>query len=315
MRREPREEPEADRRGAASPSGQRVFAPGGEWLYWKFYCGPGAADLLLRELVGPLRALHDERMPGGPWFFIRYADPETHLRVRFCGGAEARRAREEQAAVLARPFVERGAIHRVALDTYVRETERYGGGRGIELAEEWFGHDSAAALRVLEAVEAAGDEGLRWKAAAMGFDRLLADFGLDHSGRERVVSGAREAFGREFGVGPAVRRGLARRLRAERSGLLALVEGPTDGPLAELDGVLRDRSASTVEIVKEFRRLEEAGNLECPLDELLRSLTHMMANRLLPASARAQELVIHDFLSRTYRSLAARGSARGRGAA
>ncbi len=301
---------EPDDRLVRPLSGQRAFPPGGEWLYLKHYCSRGTADALLREIAAPLAVLHSQVAPGRPWFFIRYSDPEPHLRMRFRADREALRALEERAVALAQPLFERGVLHRVSLDTYVRETERYGGDRGIELAEAWFRRDSETALRVLEIVAAAGDENLRWKAVAMGCDRLLADFGLDHEARERVVSNAREAFGQEFGVGPAARQRLAKRLRTERSGLLALVSGtPRAGPLGELDAAFRKRSEQTADIAREFRRLDEAGALLCSRDDLLRSLTHMAANRLLASSARAQELVIHDFLSRAYRSLIARAAA------
>ena len=296
------------RRIGTSPSVPRVFPPGGEWRYFKFYAPPGMGDRLLAEVVAPLAALHEEVAPGEPWFFIRYSDPEPHVRARFRGGPQALSTLDDRAAALARPFVENGSIQRVLVDTYVREIERYGGDRGITLAETWFHHDSAAVLRLVEHVRAAEDENLRWKAVAMGFDRLLADFGLHHEGRRRVVAGARESFGREFGAGPALRRRLAKRLRAERADLEAVVVGDAGGDarFAELDRVFRERSARTTEVVREYRQLQETGALECPLDEVLRSFTHMHANRMLPASARAQELVIHDFLSRTYRSLKAR---------
>ena len=292
----------------APASVQRTYAPGDEWLFYKLYAAPGTVDRLLGEIVAPLAALHGEMVSGEPWFFIRYSDPEPHLRIRFRGEPGVRRALEERAAGLIRPFVEAGSIHRASLDTYVREVERYGGSRGIEPAEAWFHADSAAALRLIEVVQSGGDESLRWKAVAMGFDRLLADFGRDYEGREGVVAAARETFGREFGVGPVVRRRLAKRLRPERADLEALVTGNGEGATAfrELDLVFCERSARTAEIIGEFRRLDEAGALACPLDDLLRSLTHMHANRMFAASARAQELVIHDFLSRTYRSLMAR---------
>lgn len=299
----------ARRRGASAPAVRRVFTPGDAWLYYKLYAAPGAADGLLGEVIAPLAALHEEIAPDEPWFFIRYGDPEHHVRVRFRGGREERRALDERMSALLRPFIETGSVHRVSLDTYVREVERYGGDSGIELAEAWFRADSAAALRLVEAVQSGGDESLRWKAVAMGFDRLLTDFGLDHEARERITAAARKTFGREFGLGQATRQRLAKRLRTERSELVDLVTrvSGSNGPLGDLDAVFRERSAETAPIVRAFQRLDGTGELECPLDDLLRSLTHMHANRVLPASARAHELVIHDFLSRTYRSLKARG--------
>ena len=298
----------AHRRKPSSRSVRRVFPPGGDWVYLKLYVAPGSADRLLREAVAPLAALHEEMVPDEPWFFIRYSDPEPHLRVRFRGGRGALHTLDEKAAEVLKPLVDAGSLHRVTRDTYVREIERYGGDRGIELAERWFCADSTAALRVLKLLDGEAEEGLRWKAVAMGFDRLLADFGLDYEHRERVVTGARESFGREFHVGAAVRQRLAKRLRSERKAVEAVVTEvfQSGSPFAELDGAFGERSADAAEIVSEFRRLDEAQGLGCSLDELLRSLTHMHANRMLPSSARAHELVIHDFLSRTYRSLRAR---------
>lgn len=301
-------ESNVERRTAKATAARRIFTPGAEWLYYKLYAAPGTVDRLLCEVVTPLAAFQKEIASDQPWFFIRYGDPEHHLRVRFRGGPDVRRRLDHRMSVLLRPFVETGSIHRVSLDTYVREIERYGGDQGIELAERWFCADSVAALRMVELLERDNDEGLRWKAVAMGWDRLFKDFGLSYDERERVVAGLRESFGREFRVGPAARRRLAKRLRAERRDLEALVTGNwgDSARFAEFDGLLRQRSGASGEIVRQFRDLDESGDLGCPLDELLRSLTHMHANRLFPASARPQELVLHDFLSRTYRSLVAR---------
>ncbi len=290
----------------STPPVQRLFAPGDKWLYFKFYCANPTTDILLREVIASLVALHERQEPDRPWFFIRYADPENHVRVRFRAAPETQRALQEQAAVLLRPLVERGSVHRVVADTYVREVERYGGARGIELAEDWFHADSVTALRLVELVHVVGDEVLRWKATAMGFDRLFADFGLDFTERQRVVARARAGFWREYEVDPINRRQLARRFRTERAGLEELVTGQLEGALSAVDGVFRQRSGQTIDVIRAFRERVAAGELNCPMNDLLLSLIHMQANRILPASARAQELVLHDFLSRTYRSLAAR---------
>ena len=123
-------EGDAGRRSGSVASARRTFSPGDEWLFFKFYTSPGAVDRLLKEIVTPLATLHQRLAPREPWFFIRYSDPEPHLRVRFRGTPEARRALDDHAARLARPFVQIGLIHRISVDTYVREVERYGGDQG-----------------------------------------------------------------------------------------------------------------------------------------------------------------------------------------
>ena len=286
---------------------QRVFAPGDEWLYFKIYCAPPTADLVLREVVAPLAELHRREEPEQPWFFVRYADPESHLRVRFRGTAQTQRAIQERATAMLRPFVVRSSVQSVAIDTYVRETERYGGTLGIQLAESLFHADSVSILRIIEQADADADDALVWQHVALGFDRLLVDFELDFTGRERVVSKAREGFAGEFDIDAAIRRQLSRSFRAERAALANIVTGRTDSALASADQVFGERSTMTVDIVSKLRHFAEIGELECAMDDLLINLLHMHANRVLIASARAQEFVIHELLSRTYRSLAARG--------
>ena len=51
--------------------------------------------------------------------------------------------------------------------------------------------------------------------------------------------------------------------------------------------------------------------LERPLSDIVLSCLHMFANRLLRSSARAQEMVLYDFLARLYTSEAARSQPRG----
>ena len=299
--------------GTGASGFRRVFPPGDEWFFLKIYCATVSADHLLRQVVAPLAALHREREPDEPWFFIRYSDPENHLRARFRGGSETLRLLDQRAAELLRPFFREGLAHRLAVDTYVREAERYGGGRGMELAEHWFRLDSEAVLRVVEAVEGSGDEGLRWRAALLGFHRLLGDFGLALAERREVIGKSRENFGREFSVGAPLRRQLAGRLRREMPGVLRLLSGAggdgeesPEGPPAAVEAAFRERSAGAAGIAREFREREEAGELERPLTAILRDFTHMHANRLLRVAARKHELVIHDFLGRAYASLLAR---------
>ncbi|HEX8348326.1 MAG TPA: lantibiotic dehydratase, partial [Hymenobacter sp.] len=61
---------------------QRTFFPGSEWLYMKIYCGAHLSDrILLEGLLEPLETLR----AGGvidKFFFIRYADPHYHIRLR-----------------------------------------------------------------------------------------------------------------------------------------------------------------------------------------------------------------------------------------
>ncbi|HEY4590363.1 MAG TPA: thiopeptide-type bacteriocin biosynthesis protein, partial [Thermoanaerobaculia bacterium] len=288
---------------------RRSFPPGSEWLYAKLYTGTATADGLLREVVAPVAR---EAMANGEtdsWFFIRYGDPEWHLRVRFHGDPMLLQSR-----VLPRlhsaldPMLADGRIWRVQLDTYERETERYGGPEGILLAERLFHVDSEAVLAILEMLE--GDEGadFRWRLALRGIDMLLGDLQFDPETRMRVMRSMREGFTREFGGGKGLRVQLDQRFRQEWRSLMPLLDpaGDAESELAPALEVLRRRSERNAPIVAELRELERAGRLSQPLADMAPSYVHMHVNRIIRSAQRAHELVLYDFLYLLYESRAAR---------
>jgi thiopeptide-type bacteriocin biosynthesis protein len=119
-------------------------------LFAKLYSPPSFQDDfiggLLRDFVldilGRNLATH--------WFYIRYSDPEPHLRIRSKG--EPRSLVGELLPALsawAETLLAGGFCHRLSLDTYERELERYGGEAGIDNAEEIFCADSEATTELL----------------------------------------------------------------------------------------------------------------------------------------------------------------------
>lgn len=179
--------PPPDGPGAGPPAGleppppaMRRRTPGSDWLYAKLYSSPAVAERLMSD---ELSALATQAMGEGlidDWFFARLRDPYQHLRVRFRGPPE-RLTGEFVPRLYAwgAQQVERGFCQSLALDTYEREVERYGGACGIEVAEAIFGVDSrtvAAALR-MHLAGAIGVE--RELLCVVTLDRLLAGLGLD----------------------------------------------------------------------------------------------------------------------------------------
>jgi lantibiotic biosynthesis protein len=297
----------SNRRAPPQEAVQRRFSPGSEWLYVKLYTGNGTADRVLTDLAEPVVQAAFDTGAAERWFFVRYADPHFHLRLRVNG--DPRRLVGEILPLLherAEPLFDDGVMWRLQLDTYERELRRYGGDEGIELSEELFWHDSEAVIGIVRTLR--GDEGLdaRWRLALYGVDRLLDDFGLDLERKRAWVRGCRDRFAREFDVGAQTRRVLGERYRAERKALdelLDLGEGD-DHPLAPGVQLLRERSRRLGPLVERLRAREQ--RLSVSLDHLLWSYAHMHANRLLRGAYRAQELVLYDLLDRVYTSRLAR---------
>jgi thiopeptide-type bacteriocin biosynthesis protein len=289
---------------------RRSFPPGSEWLFIKLYSGPATADQIFREVVRPVVERVLSTGAADHWFFVRYGDPDWHLRLRLHGpptrlGGEVLPALQTAAA----PLLDDGRLWRIQLDTYQREVERYGGTEGIVLAEQLFQMDSEAVLSLAELFteDARGD--LRWRLLFVGMDLLLRDLGFDLEARRAVILKTREAFAAEFHADAEFARQLAARFRLERKGLEALLDPATaaDAPLAAGLEILRCRSQRLAPVMAELTACAQAGRLSVPLTDLAPSYLHMHANRLLRSAHRAQELVLYDFLARLYQSQAARG--------
>jgi thiopeptide-type bacteriocin biosynthesis protein len=306
-----RSRPRARRaRTVAHASVERTFPPGSEWVYARLYLGETMADRVLTDAIAP--QVRDLLASGtvDRWFFLRYRDPEFHLRVRFHG--DARLAVEALGADLVR----RGQAWRIELGTYEREVERYGGPEAIELVERMFHADSDAVLELLARLEP-GEEGQeeRWRIALVGAHRLLVDLGLEGSDRFAVVSELRTSRGRELGWGHTEWVKIGKRFRVERDLLAQLLESaPAEPSLLALGQfrpgleVLEARSRVVTPLGDELRKLDLAGRLTVPLTDVASSLLHMHLNRILRGDNIAQEAVICDFLARMYEAGAKRGS-------
>jgi thiopeptide-type bacteriocin biosynthesis protein len=290
----------------------RRFAPGSEWLFAKLYTGPAMVDGLLRNVVRPLvdRALGSGAADA--WFFVRYGDPEWHLRLRLHG--DPARLHGDLLPLLneaVAPLLASGQVRTLTLDTYERELERYGGPIGMLLCEGLFQADSTAVLEVIDALDDVSLAGSRWKLAVAGMDVLLNGLGLGLAERLVVTAAVRDGLAREHGADQKLLRQIGERFRVERAGVEALLD-PSAPASADVGGVasataaLRRLAHRVGPIMARLRAAAERGELSTPLSAIAPSLLHMHANRLLRSDQRRQEMVLYDFLYRLYDAQAAR---------
>jgi thiopeptide-type bacteriocin biosynthesis protein len=277
---------------APSPLVPRTFPPGSEWLYAKLYSGTATADRVLCEEIAPLAAEMVASGAASKWFFIRYADPSWHLRVRFHGDASKLRPAFD---AMTQRLVESGAVWKVQFDTYEREVERYGGPEAIELAEEIFWRDSEAVVSLLESCSGDAGANQRWLSMLAGIDRLYSDFGFDLATRLDLAERARNAIARQFQY-EALRDALASRFRSDRAALLRIFE--TSIPAVD------QRSAAIAPIARALL----TRRLNTPIRAILPSIIHMFVNRLSRSAGPEHELVVYDYLVQLYRSQLARSA-------
>lgn len=120
--------------------------PGGsDRAFLKLYGNAARVPEVLTEHLP--RLLRDNGIGQATWF-IRYADPEPHVRLRLClpGGPEAFGVTAQKVATWAAELMDDGLIQRVTWDTDQPEIGRYGTGTVLDAAEAYFAADSAAAL-------------------------------------------------------------------------------------------------------------------------------------------------------------------------
>ena len=283
---------------------RRTFPPGSDWLYARISTGATIADRILAdEIAGLVRDLLGSGA-ADRWFFLRFADPDFHLRIRFHGDparlhAEALPALEASGA----SALERGLAWRIELGTYEREVERYGGPEAIELAERAFHADSDAVLAILPLLEP-GDAGQeeRWRLGLCGAHRLLVDLGLDLAERLELTRGQAEAIAGDRGWTKEARARVGERFRKERATLERLLDPDPAAPTGLEHGleILAGRSRALEPIGLELGRLESDGRLAASRPAIASSLLHMHLNRLLRGDNTAQEAMICDFLARLY---------------
>ena len=179
---------------------RRTFPLGSAWLYYKFYCGTRSSDKILLEAVKPLVEKLRKNGQIDQWFFIRYTDPDDHLRLRLHLtdptqiGKAIHRVNEQ-----IEPFEQSGHIWKSHTNTYRRELERYGTAT-MALSETFFFHDSQAVLEMLARTQEDSTRSQRWLEGVATIDRWLTLFGYAPAGKQRLMKEAKSRFYEEFNV-------------------------------------------------------------------------------------------------------------------
>lgn len=287
----------------------RAWMPGSPWLYLKISTGSLTADAVVAEVVAPL--VSELRAAGQleRWFFIRYADPDWHLRVRLRVPAEHHGAALAALHEALAPWLADRRIWRLELDTYQPEVERYGGDAGIEPSETLFEADSDAVAAIVALLS--GDEGsdARWRLGLRSVHLLLEALDIPLPDRIEALGAWRQGYTRRFRLGKSFEAGLNERYRALQASLPALIAPAWDpeDPLVPGYEILAERQARLIPIVEALR----AAPLNQPLIELAQSYAHMAMNRILRAQMNETEMVVYELLARLYKSRLARERAGG----
>ena len=278
---------------ACSATIQRTFTLGSEWLYFKFYSGIRSSDRILLEAIKPLTETLLDSKKIDQWFFIRYADPDDHLRVRLHLTDPTQLSDTIQIVnEYVRPFEASGHIWKSQTDTYRREIERYGA-TTMQVSEELFFADSTAILRTLDRTQEDATRDQRWLSAIRNIHKLLMLAGYTTICKYNFVKKARNKFYEEFEVDRSFKRQIDARYRNYQSLVRASLQAEDEEC---------ERVSPLYATVAKIIELKEQSQLTVALDALMGSYIHMHVNRLISNNQRLHELMIYDFLVRYYKS-------------
>ncbi|MCL2290377.1 MAG: thiopeptide-type bacteriocin biosynthesis protein, partial [Bacteroidetes bacterium] len=247
------------------------------------------------------------------WFFIRYADPQFHLRIRF------HVTKNENTAPIIHYFnnaiqdyINQDTVWKVQIDTYQREMERYGI-ELIELFEKLFNLCSETVCKTIALDAVKQDENLRWLSGLKMMDTSLTDFGYSLQEKWALLNTLQDGFGKEFNIDKDSRRQFGQKYRAEKNSIEKILDknSEQDGEYALLFKPIFEKSEVSKFIIEEIKNRKHEGakaesRKDFSLNDLMSSYIHMMLNRLFRTQQRAHELVLYDYLFRYYNSLQAR---------
>ncbi len=269
---------------------QKDFIIGSEWLYYKIYCGDKTADDILLSIIKPFSEYLIEQKLIDKWFFIRYSDPESHLRIRFHIINI-----EQISKVIVKfnlhltPLVNNHTIWKVQTDTYMRELNRYGKST-IEEIESLFFYDSGFSIQVI------GDSNSNEKRLLSAMEivnKWLTVFGFTDEKKLQFIEQMKTSYGNEFNANKITTKQLNR------------IYNDTFREFATkvfFENQLSHHIKSVEIIVQNILKNQENKIEHISVNDILASIIHMSINRIFNSKQRLYEFITYYFLSKFLRT-------------
>ncbi|MCD8411506.1 thiopeptide-type bacteriocin biosynthesis protein [Tenacibaculum finnmarkense] len=276
----------------------RKFIIGTEWLYYKVYTGVVTSDIILVEHLQPVITKLLKENIISEWFFIRYKDNDTHLRIRF----KLVEIKDlgiviEYFKNIFTPLLSNNLIHNVCVDTYNREIERYGI-NNIECSEKLFYYSSELVLWSISNEK----EQDRWIYTIKIIDEFLNKFDYTLSEKKQLMSLMNDSFGREFNVDSYKRKVLSEKYKEKENRIADYIENLSEeDPFFFIFQKFKKDSEKNILTIKR--------NLGANIDDkhnYMFSLIHMQCNRCFRSKQRLNEWVVYNLMFQYYRGKLAR---------
>ena len=277
---------------------KRTFSPGSEWIYLKIYSGTKTVENIFIEKIFPWLTAELNQGTLDKWFFLRYLDPEYHIRLRIFSTKPDRMQLINRLHDVLSEEIEQETIWKIQIDTYKKEIERYGV-TTIDDSEAIFWHDSTAVAEILTALKDSPEE-VRWHVATRGIDEMLNDFKFSLKEKIAIMEDMNRSFQAEFNATtPTGRHQLSAKYRTHRMKLIQLLSENIQDGFTEIFDKRSNGYSKNISAIKSSKENQI---------RLIRSYVHMFINRLFRSRQRQIELILYDMLHQHYKSQLARES-------
>ena len=270
----------------------RNYHYGSEWIYFKFYMSENIADKFLVEIMSPLIESFITKKLILKWFYIRYSDPDSHLRIRF---HLTNVKHISKISVLIHnnltSYIKTGFLYKIQIDTYKRELERYGF-QTIQLCEELFYLNSNLNLSLIAKYN---DSDERFLLGIKFIDEFLNDFGYNLHDKKELIGILKKGFSEEFNANKLINQSLSAKYRNLKTEIKLCLESD-EISFGEIISQHRNPFQLVLINLKKISR----ENYRVVRNDIIDSLLHMHCNRLFKTKQRVHEWIVYDFLFRYY---------------
>lgn len=262
---------------------------GSAWLYYKIYSGPKILEYIYLKEIYPIITKLIENNAINKFFFIRYQDPNYHLRLRLKLSESSRLGEvvNELYNVLS-CLLNDNILSGITIDTYKPEFERYGTDL-IEYAESIFYEDS---VRVSNFLVTNPNTEIMLLESVLTIDAIYNIMGFDITekiGHSKMMF--KSYFEEMYKSNPYILKLINTKYRNYKSIVINVLKQPNPNICEQLG------SNYFSEYFKAIKSYPDFGVTQ------MSSIIHMHINRLYRTNQRLIECIIYSFLLKSYKSI------------
>lgn len=286
--------------------GQQSYYPGSDWLYLKIYGSVMALEEWMIDELFPMIRNDMANLGIDRFFYIRFADPDFHLRLRLHlvdpPGVGKLLTQMNQSI---QKWVDEMRIWKMEICTYMPEYERYGAERMSE-TERFFEIDSTFWLATMNHLRNSSQQDEVWKVAFWHLHNLMNLFKLNHSNQILLLNDSMKGLPMDQSTIKSLKKQLNLKFRREK-GILENCLTRSESLFHGMNPLLDQHTSIVSKCVGDLRQTFTGAN-EDSSRVFVADLLHMSMNRAFRSKHRFQEYVLYYLLSRCLNTLINRPS-------